>query len=134
VVFEVAGVNLGTYVYHGSHPFRLLGFPVWVTPINLAISFVAGVVAALAQRHACGVTRATVSCLAFPFAFPMVAFGAGFPMLDVISAEGAPSVLTYVAAMLTVSIALAVMWLTARLLPWCAATGASADGQLLARR
>lgn len=116
---EMMGVNLGTYVYYGVHPFRLLDFPLWVAPIDTAVPFTAGVVAALARQHASGAAGLVAGALAFPFAFTMLVFGAGFPTLNVVSEQAAPSMWTYLAALLTVALTGCAVWLTCLLLPLC---------------
>ena len=107
--FELIGINLGTYEYYGPHPFRVMGFPVWLSVMNTTVSVVAGV----AVFRLLPVLRGAETwalLVVVPASFAMMEFTA-FPALVVINADGPPMWLVYASSV----VAMAVCYLTQRL-------------------
>jgi hypothetical protein len=115
--WEVIATNLGVYEYYGSHPFRIFGFPFWVTPPNMGSSWVTGLAVAFAETRMRGPGRLAMSFMAFPLAFTGVTFGCAFPTLIVISEQLSPTWLTWVAGSVTFILVACTMWLASLGLP-----------------
>lgn len=104
-VFEVIMVNVGLYGYYGPHPFRLLGYPLWISVMEaVQITGFAVLVAVLKRRARKQVTVLGLFVL-YPAHFAFALLGAGFPALIAMNSTNPSTVLVWVTG--TVSMAFA---------------------------
>ncbi len=61
--FEYLAVHSGTYVYYGTQPLRLLGFPLWWVPLNCTVPVAAAVIWTLLRPWLTGWRVLTVVAL-----------------------------------------------------------------------
>jgi hypothetical protein len=116
VTFEVIGINLGVYTYFGPHPFRVANFPIWVSISNAVIGVVAGIAVARLRPLLPG--RSVWALLpVVPAVFAMVSFGGSFPALVAMNMPDPPTALVWAAAVLSMALAAATLYLASLLLP-----------------
>lgn len=116
LAFELIGINLGVYTYYGPQAFRVLGLPIWIEVPNTVLCVVAGVAFARLEPLTSGIGRLS-SIAVVPAAFAMLSFGASFPALLTMSRTDASTPLVYVAAVVSVALALAVLHLALLAVP-----------------
>jgi len=97
IVTEIVGTQLNTYEYFGRAPFRVAGFPLWVSLSNAAICTTFGVAAARLRRLLTGREQLALLCLG-PFAITLGLVGTGFPELVALNTDEAATDPRYVAA------------------------------------
>ncbi|MGH6892644.1 MAG: hypothetical protein ACREEP_10330 [Dongiaceae bacterium] len=112
-VFEIAAIQCGTYMYYGSHPFRLFGYPLWIAFAEAA-QIACFTIAALELRRR---VRSEVGLLGlfvlFPANFCFTTLGAGFPGLIAINMVEPPLLFLSVAAALSTLFFVGSLWLVA---------------------
>ena len=116
VVTEIVGTNFHTYEYYGRAPFRVAGFPVWVSLSNAAICTSIGVVAARLRRVLHGGQIWTLLCLS-PFIIIIGLTGTGFPTLVALNTVEPPMWFLYGAAIVSMSMAAVMAWGALQLIP-----------------
>jgi hypothetical protein len=109
-------INLGTYEYYGSHPFRIFSFPVWIAVANAVVGIVAGVVAARLRPLLPG-TQAWAYLALIPVSMTAIQFGTGFLALDVINTPDPSIWLQYLSAIASMALAAAVAFVALKLVP-----------------
>lgn len=114
--FELVGTNLGTYGYFGAHPYRVTGFPVWVSVANTAIVVVAAV-AITRMRPMLPGARAWAMIVLVPGAFALGTFTPSFPTLEIISHPEPDPVLLWASATLSMLLGGLVCYLACLPLP-----------------
>ncbi|MBA3741980.1 hypothetical protein [Sporichthya sp.] len=95
--FEMVGTNVGTYDYFGEHPYRVAGFPIWVSVANTGIVVVAAV-AVTKLRHLLPGFRIWALLVLMPGAFGLATFAPSFMTIEVISHENPNTALMWISA------------------------------------
>lgn len=126
IVTEIVCIGLGTYEYYGPHPFRVLGFPLWIAVGSAVIGLVSGILAARLRPLTSGPAVWAYLPLV-PVTMTMVHFGTGFLALDAINAPNPPTWLLYISATATMALAATVAMAALKLVP--SAAGASPEQQ-----
>jgi hypothetical protein len=116
IVTEIVGTQLNTYEYYGRAPFRVAGFPVWVSLSNAAICTTIGVAAARLRRHLVGRQQLALLCLG-PAAITLGLVGTGFPTLVALNTVDPPAGLLYGAALVSMAMAAVMAWSATQLVP-----------------
>jgi len=116
IVTEIVGTQLNTYQYYGRAPFRVAGFPIWVSLSNAAICTTIGVATARLRRVLVGRQQLALLCLG-PFAITMGLVGTGFPMLTALNTVDPPTWLLYGAAVVSMAMAGVMAWGATQLVP-----------------
>jgi hypothetical protein len=116
VVTEIVGTQLNTYEYYGRAPFRVAGFPVWVSLSNAAICTTIGVVAARLRRVLKGRQLLTLLCLS-PFVITVGLVGTGFPTLVALNTVDPPMWFLNGAAIVSMIMAGVMAWGATQLVP-----------------
>lgn len=114
--FEMVGTNLGTYGYFGEHPYRLAGFPIWVSVANTAIVVVAAVLITRLRPLLPG-PRAWAMIVLVPAAFALGTFTASFPTLEIISRPHPDPLLMWFSATVSMLLGAVVCYLACLPLP-----------------
>jgi hypothetical protein len=114
-LFELIGINLDTYEYYGPHPFRVMGFPLWLSVMNTTVSITAGVAVYRLLPVVRGAER-WLLLVVVPASFAMMEFLA-FPALVVINTDDPPMWLVYAAVLLAVAISCAAQRLVLKAVP-----------------
>jgi hypothetical protein len=116
-VFEIAGINMGTYAYWGPHVFRIAHYPVVIAVLESAqvicFSVVAAQLAARARR------RSDLLALfpLFPVTFFGANFGAGAAVIIGIHAKHTNQLIVYLCTLASIGCAIALIRLAASFLP-----------------
>lgn len=115
---EVVMTGIGLYEYWGAHPLRIWKFPAYVSFGNWGGILLTAVGAAIVEMHVRSpIARAVAATLMFPFCFIGVTFMTQLPILIVLSRQTEVTVLSYVAAFLTMTLGCTLVWLIVRALP-----------------
>jgi len=122
IAVEIVCITLGIYEYYGSHPFRVLSFPLWISVANTMIAIVAGVVAARLRPLLPGVQALAYIALV-PVAMTGVMFGTSFLALDVINTSYSPAWLQYLTVTISMALAATVGFVALKLVPAGVTTG-----------
>jgi hypothetical protein len=116
IATELLCINLGTYTYYGSHPFRVGSFPLWIAVANAVVGIVAGVVAARLRPLLAG-AKAWAYLALIPASMTAVQFGTGFLALDVINTPDPSTWLLYLSATASMALAATVGFVALQLVP-----------------
>jgi len=110
-IFETIAIQGGAYMYYGPHPFRFLGYPLWIAVMEAAQITSFALLAAQLRMRTQGELPLLGLFVLFPANFCFSTLGAGFPGLIVINmAEPSPWLMA-IAASLSMAFAAAVLWL-----------------------
>jgi hypothetical protein len=110
VLEETPGILAHTYLYYGKQPFDIWGFPLWWGFVNPVMPILAGALIYKAKPHLTGWKLATI--IAFiPMADGIANAATGFPMWIALNQTDVSYVWTYLAATITLALALLVVWL-----------------------
>jgi hypothetical protein len=113
VPFEIFANHTGVYVYYGNQPLRIVEYPVWWAPVNIAMPIVAATAIHLARRSLVGWRILAV--------FPIVLMADGgvngataWPAWIVLNTPGLPNVVVQLGGVLTIAFAVLLVWLVTR--------------------
>lgn len=113
IPFELIANHTGYYVYYGKQPLRILEWPAWWGPVNFAVPIVAAVMIDRFRPHLTGPRT-----LALAFLLPMADGGVhgatAWPVWSALNAPELPTVIVQLAGVLTVSLAVLLVWLVTR--------------------
>jgi hypothetical protein len=116
IVLEWLNIKIGTYEYYGPHPFRVFSFPVWIAFVNSAIGIVAGIIA-MRLRPVLSGRKAWAYIVVVPTVMPALMIGTTFLALDVINSPHPSTVLVYLAAIVSVGLAMTATYVATQILP-----------------
>lgn len=117
VLTEILGTRLNTYDYFGPHPFRVAGFPIWVSLGVACICAAIGVGAARIRRSFDPGAGLAATFLLGPVACVAGLVGTGFPTMTVINTPDPPTWLLYAAALGSTGLNLILAWFLTQLIP-----------------
>jgi hypothetical protein len=114
---EIAGIQLGTYTYYTDQPFRVAGFPVWVSLCNVGICAGIGIGSARLRRWL--PTRELVGPALFlgPAVVVVGLFFTTFPMLQVSHTVEPSTWALYAAAVASLVLAATMCYFATRFIP-----------------
>jgi hypothetical protein len=116
-VFEIVGINIGTYTYWGPHVFRIFHYPIVIGILEAAQVVCFSVAASQVRLRA----RRPVDLLAlfvvFPCTFFMANFGAGAAVIVGIHAKGSTQLLVTLTTLLSIAFAAVLIRLAASFAP-----------------
>jgi hypothetical protein len=107
-VFEVVGINIGTYTYWGPHVFRIWHYPIVIGVLEAAQVMTFAVAAANLRHRMTAPWQSLALFAIFPVTMLGVNFGAGWPEILSIHAQGGSVWAVRVCTL--VSIGLAAVW------------------------
>jgi hypothetical protein len=133
-VFEIAGINMGTYTYWGPHVLRIAHYPIVIGILESAQVVCFSIAAAqLAQR-----ARSHIDLLAmfplFPVTFFGANFGAGAAVIIGIHAEHTNKAIVYLTTLASIACAGVLIRMAASFLPTAAARAEAAPSPTPAAR
>ncbi len=110
IFLESPGVLMGAYKYYGPQPLDFWGLPLWWTLMNPLMPMLAGAVIYKLKPHLTGWRILGVAPI-IPMADGVVNAGTGWPMWITLNHDGANLFVTHIAAAVTFSLALYVVWM-----------------------
>jgi hypothetical protein len=116
-VFEMIGINGGTYTYWGPHAFRIFEYPVIIGVLETAQVMMFAVLATQLRARVAGPAGSLGLLVLFPCTFLGVNFGAGWPTIIAIHLRTTSTPLTVTANLLSTVLALVVIRAAAGLVP-----------------
>jgi hypothetical protein len=114
IFLESPGVLMGAYEYYGPQPLNFWGLPLWWVLMNPLMPMLAGAIIYKLKPHLTGWRILGVVPL-IPMADGVVNAGTGWPMWISLNQDGISVFWTHVAAGVTFSLALYVVWMLALL-------------------
>src|SRR4029077_828853 len=116
-VFEMTGINIGTYTYWGPHAFRVFHYPLAVGVLEAAQTICFAVAASQLRRRTTSRWGLLGLFVLFPATFFGANFGAGSPVIIAIHATHASRLAVYLCTLLSIAFAIALIRFAAALLP-----------------
>jgi hypothetical protein len=107
-IFEIAGINIGTYTYWGPHVFRMWHYPIVIGVLEAAQVMTFAVAAANLRHRTTAPWQSLALFAIFPVTMLGVNFGAGWP--EILSIHAPSGSVWVVRACTVVSIGLAAVW------------------------
>jgi hypothetical protein len=117
VLTEVVGTRFGTYTYYGPAPFRVAGFPIWVSLGNVAICATLGIAAARLRRWLPVREAVAPALLLGPAVITVGLIGTGFPVINVIHTVAPSNWQLYPAAFASLAMAGTMAYFATRFIP-----------------
>jgi hypothetical protein len=117
-VFEMTGINIGTYTYWGPHVLRVFHYPLVIGVLEAAQT-ICFAVAASQLRHRAATSQWSLLGLLvlFPATFFGVNFGAGSPVIIAIHAAHVSQVAVYLCTLLSIVFAITLVRFAAVFVP-----------------
>jgi hypothetical protein len=122
-VFEMVGINGGTYSYWGPHVFRILQYPLVIGVLETAQVVCFAVAASQLRARCSGQWQLLILFVLFPLTFFGVNFGAGWPTIIAVHLEHPWTPLTAAATVLGIGFAVVLVRAAASFLPQKSASG-----------
>jgi hypothetical protein len=116
-VFEMTGINIGTYTYWGPHAFRVFHYPLAVGVLEAAQTICFAVAASQLRRRTASPWGLLGLFALFPAIFFGANFGAGSAVIIAIHASHASRVAVYLCTLLSIAFAIGLIRSAAALLP-----------------
>jgi hypothetical protein len=110
VFLETPGILAKTYSYYGHQPFKVLGFPLWWGFVNPIMPMVAGAMIYRLLPHLRGWKLLAVIPI-LPMADGLANGATAWPMWITLNQQDVPYVVTYLAAFVTLGLALYSVWI-----------------------
>jgi hypothetical protein len=123
MVFEMVGINGGTYSYWGPHVFRILQYPLVIGVLEAAQVVCFAVAASQLRARCSGQWQLLALFVLFPFTFFGANFGAGWPTIIAIHLERPSTALIAAATVLSIGFAVVLVRTAASFLPQRSAMG-----------
>jgi hypothetical protein len=131
-VFEMTGINIGTYTYWGPHVLRVFHYPLVIGVLEAAQTICFAVAASQLRHRATGRWSLLGLFVLFPATFFGVNFGAGSPVIIAIHAAHGSQVAVYLCTVLSIVFAVTLVRFAAAFVPGselAAATGPGAPSE-----
>lgn len=116
VVLEIVLTQFDLYEYYGRAPFRIAGFPAWISLANAAICTTVGVATARLRRFLVGRQQLALLFLG-PAVITTGLAGTAFPALVVLNTVDPPMWLVTGAAVISMAMAAVMAWSAMQLVP-----------------
>jgi hypothetical protein len=116
-VFEMTGINIGTYTYWGTHVFRVFHYPLAIGVLEAAQTICFAVAADQLRRRTANPWGLLGLFVLFPATFFGANFGAGSAVIIAIHASHASRVAVYLCTLLSIVFAITLIRFAAALLP-----------------
>jgi hypothetical protein len=132
-VFEMTGINIGTYTYWGPHVFRVFHYPLVIGVLEAAQTICFAVAASQLRRRTASPWGLLGLFVLFPATFFGANFGAGSAVIIAIHASNASRLAVYLGTLLSLVFAIALIRFAAALLPKPkpSASGSLSSGNVL---
>jgi hypothetical protein len=115
-LFETVANNVDLYTYYGQAPVRLLRYPLWIAFTEAAQITGYAVLCAIFANRAAKPWHGLALFVVFPANFAFETLGAGFPTLIAMNTPNPSTGLMWASVPLSVGLAAAGLWWTAKLL------------------
>jgi hypothetical protein len=115
--FEMIAINIGTYTYWGPHVFRIFRYPIVIAALETAQVVSFGVAASILRRRATSGWALCGVFVIFPITFFGANFGAGAAVIVAIHAQHTARLLVWVATIVSIGCAAALIRFAASFLP-----------------
>jgi hypothetical protein len=132
-VFEIAGINMGTYTYWGPHVLRIAHYPVVIGILETAQVVCFAVAAAHLRERARNVWDMCALFVIFPCTFYLANFGAGAAVIIGIHAQHTTQAIVYLTTVASIGCAAALIRLAASLLPGAGSAPATSGAAAVAQ-
>jgi hypothetical protein len=116
-VFEMTGINIGTYTYWGPHVFRVFHYPLAVGVLEAAQTICFAVAASQLRTRTASPWGLLGLFALFPATFFGANFGAGSPVIIAIHGTHASRVAVYLCTLLSIVFAIGLIRFAATLIP-----------------
>jgi hypothetical protein len=116
-VFEIAGINMGTYTYWGPHVLRVFKYPLVIGALETAQVTCFATACSLLRRHATSRRQLLGVFVIFPVTFFGANFGAGAALIIGLHAHHTTGLLMWVTTLVSIGCAVALIRLAAAFLP-----------------
>jgi hypothetical protein len=123
MVFEMVGINGGTYIYWGPHVFRILQYPLVIGVLEAAQVICFAVAASQLRARCCSQWQLLTLFVLFPFTFFGANFGAGWPTIIAVHLEHPSTALIATATAFSIGFAVVLVRTAASFLPQRSAMG-----------
>jgi hypothetical protein len=124
-VFEIAGINMGTYTYFGPHVARIFHYPVVIAALESAQVICFAIASAQLKRRARSRWDMLALFVIFPCTMYLANFGAGSAVIIGIHAQHTNHAVVWVTTLVSIACAGALIRLAASFLPRSQAQPAS---------
>ena len=114
---EIVGIQLDTYTYYGEQPFRVAGFPIWVSVYNVAICSSIGIASARLRRWLPTKELIAPSLFLAPALIVVGLVGTAFPMLQVTHTPDPATASLYLASLASLTLAATMIYFATRFVP-----------------
>ena len=116
-VFEMTGINIGTYTYWGAHVFRVFNYPLVIGVLEAAQTICFAVAAAYLRERSTGRWQLTGLFALFPATFFGANFGAGSAVIIAIHLDHANRLAVYLGTIVSIIFAITLVRFAAALVP-----------------
>jgi hypothetical protein len=111
IVLETPGIKAGTYLYYGHQPFDFWGFPLWWGFVNPLMPMLAGAAIYRLLPHLNRAWKQAAVIAIIPMADGAANGAAGWPTYAALNQRDVSYVWTHLAALVTLGLALFVVWM-----------------------
>jgi hypothetical protein len=122
-VFEMVGINGGTYSYWGPHVFRIFQYPLVIGVLEAAQVVCFAMAASQLRARCSGQWQLLILFVLFPLTFFGANFGAGWPTIIAVHLEHPSTPLTAAATVLSIGFGVMLVRTAASFLPQKSASG-----------
>ena len=116
-IFEVVGINIGTYTYWGPHVFRIFSYPVVIAVLETAQVVCFGLAASLLRERSQSVWALFGVFVIFPVTFFGANLGAGAPLIIALHAQHTTQLLITLATLVSIGFAAVLIRFAASFVP-----------------
>jgi hypothetical protein len=116
-VFEMTGINVGTYTYWGPHVFRVLHYPLVIGVLEAAQTICFAVAASQLRRRTASPWGLLGLFVVFPVTFFGANFGAGSAVIIAVHASHASRVAVYLCTLVSIVFAITLVRFAAVFVP-----------------
>jgi hypothetical protein len=116
-IFEIVGINIGTYTYWGPHVLRIFKYPIVIGVLETAQVVCFAVACSVLRRRAADRWTLLGVFVIFPITFFGANFGAGAPVIIGIHAQHTTRLLVYVTTLVSIGCAAVLIRFAASFVP-----------------